>query len=162
MRTLGSGFVGRSKRGGTIADFAPAMFILFVIITFPLIDLLCVALVYNAASILNTNQAREAALEPFSEARDNPAGMVQKTLVDNWKNNGIGKFCKIQGDPQTTVRYKTGSAGDKLVEVTTAVVVSPLVPVPFFVGVPGLNAPVPLQFTTQRVVENPDNAPPGV
>lgn len=152
----------RKNTGSSIADFAPALFVLLVVIMFPLMDLLAVAVVYNCGSVLNGSQTREAALEPFAEARDNPNGFVQKGIVDQWAQGGLGRFCKLQAPPQTTVTYKDGLAGDKIVVVTTNITASPFlnIGIPFLPAVPGLNAPVTFTYSSEHIVENPENAPP--
>ncbi len=151
----------RAQHANAIAEIGPALFILLILIAFPLIDLLGLALVYNAGAILNGIQVREAALEPFSSVNDS-SGTVKKGLADAWSQSGIGQFCKLEGKPETTITYKSGFGGDKIVVVTTSLVASPIVPIPFFNAVPALGAPVPLSYTSEHVVENPDNAPPGI
>ncbi len=149
-----------SQNGSSIAEFGPVLFILLIMIAFPLIDLLAVALFYNAGSVLNGSQVREAALEPYTQV-NSTSGFVKQAIVDQWIQGGLGRFCKLAQPVDTQVIYKTGVAGDKIVVLTTSIVVSPLVNIgiPFLPGVPGINAPVPFSYTSEHVVENPENAP---
>lgn len=155
----------RNKHGGTsLAEFAPALIVLLIFIFFPVLDLLTVCFDYAVLMVLNYNQIHEAALIPSEQAND-PVGVVKKGVVDQWQK-GMGNFVKLSGSPQTTVSYADGSQRDdktldKVVTITTNIDCNPFVPVPVpGLTVPGLNAPMTLSVTTQRPMEDPDNAAP--
>jgi hypothetical protein len=152
----------RRATGGTIAEFGPALWILLICIFFPLVDILSLAVSYGLCVVLNTNQVKEAALLPRADATD-PSGTVMKTIPEMWEN-GMGRFVKMSGQPLTEVAYRTGETGtdnitDKIVGVRTTINCNPFLSVPVpFVSCPGLNAPMVFQITSEKPMENPDNA----
>jgi len=127
------------------------------------VDLLSVCFSYSVVMVLNYNQAHEAALLPAEQA-DDPNGMVKKGLVDVWQK-GLGRLLKQVGTPETSLSYRNGEKLNdttfaKIVVVRTNVTCNPFAPIPLPVGqVPGLNAPVTLSVSTERPMEDPDNAP---
>jgi hypothetical protein len=154
-----------NQRGSSIAEFGPAMMLLLLLMFFPFLDLLAVCFDYGVVALLNYNQTHEASLLPAEKAND-PKGPVKKDIPDAWQHTGLATFVKVVGAPNTTISYRNGqSNGDntteKIVIVNTTVVCSPLVflPIPF-VTAPGLNAPMKLSPTSERPMENPDNALP--
>jgi hypothetical protein len=151
----------RKQKGSFIAELGPALGFLFIGIFFPLVDLVNIGFIYASGFTLNNLQTRQGALLPKSEATD-PTGAVMFTIPQDWKNSGIGKFVKMIGDPQTKVTYITGipeSSGvqDMSVVVSTTITVQPFVNAQFIPDVPGLTAPFTFNFTSQAVLENPDD-----
>ena len=53
---------GRCVAGTSIAELGPVLFVLFVMILFPLIDLMAIGVTYSSGCVLNSLQVREAAL----------------------------------------------------------------------------------------------------
>jgi hypothetical protein len=153
---------GQRKQTGTlIAELGPALWLLFIGIFFPLLDLINLGFIYGSGFTLNNLQARQCAVLPKSEAID-PAGAVKFGIPQDWQNSGLGKFVKLVSDPQTTVTYTPGtteSSGvqDINVQVSTTIVVSPFVQAEFIPDVPGLTAPFTFKFVSERVLENPDD-----
>lgn len=151
----------RRATGGTIAEFGPALWILLICIFFPLVDMLAMALSYGLCVVLNTNQVKEAALLPRTDATD-PSGTVMKKIPEMWEN-GMGHFVRMSGQPLTQVAYRTGQQGtdqitDQIVGVRTTINCNPFLSVPVpFVTCPGLNAPMVFQITSEKPMENPDN-----
>lgn len=101
---------------------------------------------------------------PSEQAQD-PNGMVKKRIPAQWHDSGLGRFVNVAGRPVTEISYRNGvSDGDaastgKFVVVKTTVVCNPAVFVPFpILKVPALNSPVPLTITSERPMENPENA----
>lgn len=149
----------RKARGSSISEFGPVVFVLFIVIFFPLLDLLALGLTYTCGTMLNQAQLREAVLTKGSVARG-ANGIIKKDIVDAWKNKGIGIFTKA--DPasiKTKVSYLQPFAGstDVLVSVSTELTAQPFLNIPFPAAVPGLNAPVPFAYTSQQLLENPQN-----
>ncbi|MCA9802146.1 MAG: hypothetical protein KC777_09175 [Cyanobacteria bacterium HKST-UBA02] len=143
-----------------MAEFPVVMFVLLLFFFFPLIDLISVGVSYGLCGVLNSNQAREAALIRFDDAAK-PDGLIKKGLPDDWLG-GMGKFVKIVGYPQTDIGYRDGQSGDKIVSVATTVTCSPFLPIPFPVAsVPGLNGPMTFTIVSERPMENPDYAGSG-
>jgi hypothetical protein len=155
----------RGTRGSSIAEFGPAMFVLLLLIFFPVLDLLSVCFNYGIVALLNYNQVHEASLLPSEKAND-PSGPVKKEIPDAWRHTGMAKFIKVVGNPETTISYRNGqsngdSTSDKIVILKTTVVCEPFVRIPIpIANVPGLNASVRLSATSERQMENPDNAMP--
>ena len=151
----------RRASGETIAEFGPALWILLICIFFPLVDILSMGVSYGLCVVLNTNQVKEAALLPWSDATD-PSGTVMKKIPEMWES-GMGHFVKMSGQPLTLVAYRTGQTGtdqitDKIVGVRTTISCSPFLSIPVpFVSCPGLNAPMVFQITSEKPMENPDN-----
>lgn len=152
----------RSRTGSTMTESGPALFILFCLLFFPLLDLLGLVLSYYSGYLLNTWQAREAALLRKVDATS-PNGLIIKGLPENWKANGLGRFVNITKDIQTQVEYeadiadtRTGFAPDQSVRVTTTIECGPYFTIPFFVGIPGITAPYEIKYSNSRHIENPD------
>ncbi len=153
----------RTSRGAGIAEFGPGMLVLVICIFFPLVDILSVCLSYCMLMVLNYNQVAQAALVKASEAQD-PTGEVKKGIPDVWRG-GMGKFVNMSGNPQTDVSYRAGQAEqgsgatdaeDVIVRVKTTVTCNPFLPIPFFFGIPGINAPFPMVVFQEKQMENPD------
>lgn len=155
----------RNAKGSIIAEFGPAFWLLIIGFFFPTLDLMSLGLSYCSCSLLNALQCHEAALINWTDAT-NPAGAVQKVVVDSWKDAGIGQFVKVEGTPTTKVSYRkghavAGSAPEQIVAVETTVSCNPFLPVPFpFATCPGLNAPMTFVVSSERTMENPDYAKP--
>lgn len=150
----------RKTKGSSIAEFAPMLFVLLLIVLFPMIDFIAMGLGYCCANTLNAIQLREACVTRATAARDT-GGPIKRTLVDNWRNTGIGAFTKpVAGSIVTRVNYYQGtSANDIICEVDTSMSIDPFLqmPIPFLGGLPGLNAPCPYRFVSQQLLEDPNN-----
>jgi hypothetical protein len=149
------------ERGSALNEIGPALFILLIFIFFPCLDLLSMAAGYASCMYLNQLQAKEAAVDPASDAKVQ-SGKVRKTVVDNWLQNGVGRFVKTTSYPNTTVSYHDGQTDpttkitDKIVTVTTTIECLPFLTIPFFFPIPGLSAPMSFTFSTNATMENPD------
>ena len=145
-----------------MAEFAPALMVVLVCFFFPMIDMLGLALSYCLCMVLNYNQVHEASLLPAQTAQA-ANGPVKKFVVDAWLN-GMGKFVKMQGMPNTVITYRDGNANpdgqvEKHVSVSTTVQCLPFlsIPLPVF-KCPGLNGPMTFTIASERPMENPDYA----
>ncbi len=152
----------RAQTGNTIAETGPALFILVIMLFFPLLDLCAMGMSYCSCYSLNDLQIREAANLPKSEA-DQAGGAVRKSIPEQWKSQGIGRFVGVVGDPQTKIEYIAGETDgngitDRYVVVTTTLQTRPFLTIPFFVGMPGLSSPATYSITQRRLLENPNNA----
>ncbi|PWU00880.1 MAG: hypothetical protein C5B53_03495 [Candidatus Melainabacteria bacterium] len=148
--------------GSTLAEFAPAFFILLVGLFFPMLDLMALSTVYSVGASMNDEQLREAALLKRSQAQD-VLGSVMYTIPNAWKNSGLGRYAKIDSDIITSVSYADGPQDqygnvEKLVCVSTSFSVKPFLSVPIPISVPGLNADITFNFNSRRVLEYPPNA----
>lgn len=149
-------FYGRKARGGTsIAEFGPAMWILFICFFFPLLNMLGMAVSYGLCMVLNFNQVHEAALIERTAAED-PNGPIIKGIPDQWQG-GMGRFVKMAGPPGTELFYRDGTNNDKIVTVKTTLVCNPFLPIPLWIlNVPGLNGPMTFVMFSEQTMENPD------
>lgn len=156
----------RTASGAGIAEFGPAMLVLLICIFFPVCDLISIGVSYTLVMVLNYNQVHEAALVDSADALD-AGGSVKKGIPDTWRS-GMGHFVNMSGNPITDVTYRAGQtetgsgangAADTIVRVRTTVNCNPFLSIPFFVNVPGINAPFPLVVFQERPLENPDHAP---
>jgi hypothetical protein len=151
--------------GSALAEFAPALLILVLLIFFPVLDLLGVCFDYGVVALLNYNQVHEAALLPSDKAND-PSGPIKKDIVEAWRHTGLAQFLKVTGSPDTSISYRDGqsnkdSTTEKIVIVTTSVVCEPFIFLPIPIAkVPGLNTAMKLSATSECPMENPDNAMP--
>jgi len=81
----------RRRRGSSMAEFGPALFVFLLIIAFPLINLLAFAMGYASLYFLTSQCAIDASNAPsFKEAR---AKMVAK--AQQITGSGIGQFAKL-------------------------------------------------------------------
>ncbi len=153
----------RNRRGSTLAEFAPAIFILLLVIFFPVLDLISICFDYGIVMLLNSNQTHEASLLASDKAQD-VNGPIKKGIPDQWLKMGLGKFVKVLGFPSTNVSYRNGqdngdSTSEKTVIVSTTVVCDPFVFIPIPIAkIPGLNSPLTLNAASERPMEDPDNA----
>src|SRR6185437_9350629 len=147
----------RSMRGSALTEMGPALFILLMMIFFPMLDLMGMAASYCSGMYLNMMQVKEAAVCQASDAQSN-SGQVKKGVVDNWLQHGIGVFVKTTSYPggnNTKVVYTNGQLDpqtkimDKFVTVTTTVTCQPFLTIPFWFPVPGLSAPMTFVYSAQ-------------
>lgn len=154
----------RACRGSTIAELGPAVWLLLLLIFFPMIDLMGLGVSYGCCAYLNGWQTHEASLVPWNEALNN-TGAVQKNIPDSWKNSAMGAFAHTSDPPQTIVTYRNGQTDgngivDKIVQVETHVTCNPFLHMPLPAGIPGLTAPMGFVLIAERPMENPDYAKP--
>lgn len=155
----------RSRKGQSIAEGGPAIFILVVMMFFPMLDLLGLGLAFYSGFMLNTWQTREAALISNGEATAEN-GRIRFLLPEYWRRSGQGKFANIDKGIATKVTYEKGAENaattaifkaDQVVRVTTTIKYRPWFTIPFL-PVPGLGDPFVIEFSNTRLVEDPDLA----
>jgi hypothetical protein len=159
----------RSRRGSSIAEFAPAMYFLLLVALFPMIDLIGMMLSYGDCQYLHFTLVRQAGLEkcltldtttkPPSLKPDytfvtDPSGAFQG-LITSWYN-GIGHFTTrslADINVAANIDVTQGTPTVKYVNVTTTVVCNPVVPIPFPYDLPGFNKPVTFSVSGNSVIE---------
>jgi len=171
LRQRQRGRARRTETGSSVAEFAPAMWLLIVVIFFPLLDLMAMGVKYGCVIVLNYNQTHEASLIASGTntgQADDPSGPIKKIIPTQWLTMGFGKFCGVVGPIQTDIYYRAGTSAsdgvtnvtDKVVRVQTTLTCYPLLTIPMpVVNVPGLNAPMQFTVGSEKMMENPDNAP---
>lgn len=140
----------RSVQGSALTETGPAIFILFIMILFPLIDLMYMALAYSIVWYLNHLEVRELAVRV-------PAETAQcLTDVDTqFLTVGLAKFVGlVPGNinhplPNQAVRSGT----PETVTCTTQATVKPFLSLPFLFPVPGINQPVVFTVSSSRLQE---------
>ncbi len=140
----------RIPDGSAISETAPALFILLIMILFPLIDLMYMGLAYSIVWYLNHLEVRELAVRE-------PAETAQVlTEVDNqFLGVGMAKFIGIQpGEIKHPLPNQAVRAGNpETVTCTTTAVVRPFLSLPFIMPVAGINQPVVFTVTSNRLQE---------
>lgn len=142
----------------------PALTLLLLGLFFPLLCLVSVMFSHSSVMVLNAWQTREASLIPAKDAQSS-VGTVRLLIPNQWRTTGMGAFVNPVGLPKTEVTYKLATKDingiqDHFVVVKTTCLMRPLVSVSFAgMSVPGLNAPLPLEVKSERLVENYKNAP---
>lgn len=142
----------RRKRGAAIAETGPALFLLLIIIFFPMLDLLEMGAAYVFASIYHDYVTREIAIRT-PEAGGNAA--AKEKVNAEFRGSGFFSFLKMQNNDMRVdeVKYLPDMSNPTQVEVTTTVTVRPFIIIPFFANVPGMGAPVDYKHTSQRPQE---------
>ena len=143
----------RTEKGSSIAEFGPALFLLFFFALFPAIDLIGIGMSYLSCVALNDLQVREAVRVPKSQAID-PKGTVQLAIPEKWRPTVLGGLGGTIEPPTTEVSYIKGKRV-MYVNVATTCTMNPILTIPFFVRVPGLGAPFVTTINHSRVIENP-------
>ncbi len=126
------------------------MFILFIIVLFPLIDLLYLGAAYGIAWYLNHLEVRELSVRLPAEA-----ATVLTEVDTEFFQLGLARFIDLQA---ATVMHPGGARFDlagnpPTVSLLTRVNIRPLLNVPFFPSVPGISARVTFDVQSTRVQE---------
>lgn len=137
----------RQNGGSAITETAPAIFILFIMILFPLIDLMYMAFAYSIVWYLNHLEVRELAVRE-------PAETTQAlTEIDTqFLGVGMAKFVGlVPGQIQHPKIVRSGNP--ETVSLTTQARVMPFLSLPFIMPVAGINQPVIFTVTSNRLQE---------
>lgn len=137
----------RQNGGSAITETAPAIFILFIMILFPLIDLMYMAFAYSIVWYLNHLEVRELAVRE-------PAETTQAlTEIDTqFLGVGMAKFVGlVPGQIQHPKIVRSGNP--ETVSLTTQARVMPFLSLPFIMPVAGINQPVVFTVTSNRLQE---------
>lgn len=126
------------RGGGQIAELAPAIFLILIVLVFPIVEFLYLGSAYCFGWYLNYLVVRETA----QYAPNNIAGRdaAINAITSQWRN-GLGKFTGSNATNLAPI-YQPNPTTPETVNVTTRVLVRPFVRVAFFDSVPGLGAPV--------------------
>jgi hypothetical protein len=126
----------RRPIGNTIAEVGPVLFVFFLLVFFPLVNLIVLGLNYGCVKYFNFIETRELAI------RQKELGIsqqVHREVFASWRETGMFAFCG--GNTSVWRSFPTYNA-DTTVTNTNVVVVPPFLTIPLFARVPGLNAPV--------------------
>lgn len=160
----------RNARGGSIAEFGPALFLIFVVALFPLLNVIGLALKYADCYFLYNIVSREAGVATIIHqnpstnppsitsvdlsASTNPNGSVNN-VIKTWQQSGMGAFANVVSTPtQTcTVDNAEGTATARFVHVQLTVICNPFLKLPL-PPIPGFSAPITFQYNGRTTVEN--------
>lgn len=149
----------RGRKGSAITEFGPALFFLFVLVFFPLIDVLYLACGYGFAWYLHSYEIRELSVRP--PVAGNATTVLGQVDDDFLKSSpGLAKFLGIESSNKATTIthaapvYTPEAAGVRgEVRLTTNILVKPFLYIPFFPNVPGVSASMPFTFTSSKPQE---------
>ena len=142
----------RRQTGNAITETGPMLYVFFILIFFPLLDVLGIAAQYGAGWYLNHAVTRELAC---SRAQTADGGPVADAVENDFMHTGIGAFVGINTITQQVAYPPQASSADPpTVRCTTIINAKPFIYVPLPFPVPGLNAPMDLQFTNVRPRED--------
>jgi hypothetical protein len=140
----------RALRGSQIAEFGPALFILFVVILFPLILLVRVAVIYLTCASLHYAELQEAAIRSTVKGQDCTIANWEEVednlsaLEDRWKRSPIGLLLPFTVSHEINVPDK-GTTTVRFLHIRNKMKFSP--------GLPGVGKQT-FQFDGERSVEN--------
>ena len=164
----------RRTKGSALAEFGPALFIILIVIMYPMIDFLYMACGYCYGWYLNHLVVRNVAtVDPTNAAA---VGTAVSQATNAWASVCMAEA--IMGgaarcNPQNTVEFVlintttetiTGTSGVPApapttttavgyANVSTQVTVSPLLPIPWVGPAPGINQPITFAYRDQRPQE---------
>lgn len=140
----------RRKRGTAITETGPALFLLFIVILFPLIDLLYMGVAFAIVWYLNHLEVRELAVRLPSET-----AQVLTDVDTLFTSTGFGTFIGLSlpriSHPLAGQAVRSGSP--VTVTCTTVATVDPFLTIPFFAPIPGLNESCTFQVSSTRLQE---------
>lgn len=148
----------RRSRGSAITEAGPALFLLLIIIFFPLLDFLEMGAAYIFSSIFHDYMIRELAVSAPPGATDSAIQTKDQAITkitQNFKDSTFYNFLKMTpSDLQVNnVQYLPDSNNPSVVQCTTTCRVQPFISIPWWGTCPGLNAPVSFTQTSQRPQE---------
>ncbi len=134
-----------------MTETGPALFILFIVVFFPMLDLVGLTCSYGMCWYLNYSLSNEIARSRKAEGPE-----IVTRSVEAMTSSGFGKFLGIgSGSVTIPAPVYNDEANPPTVVVTTSMKVKPFVAVPWFRPVPGLNAPINFTVTSQLTRELP-------
>lgn len=140
----------RNSKGYQFAELGPALIIIFIVILIPMLDMLYLSLAYASGWYCNHLVTREVACRDWNEPGPTEA---KNDATTAWANTGLAKFIGAGfGDVSNTPNFLGGSPPTS-VRVDTTVKVKPFLPIPFFMQVGGLNAPITFAYSAERPQE---------
>lgn len=152
----------RARRGATLSEFAPALFLVLMFGLFPVIDGIFIGADYASARYLNELQLREAQKLPRSQVLTE-MGPVIKEIPAQWRSSLLGGLANAAQPVVTKVDYlpvpwqpvgSNQTVNFWFVSIATTVSFRPLLTIPLFTGVPGLGSPITFSVSGRRPVEN--------
>ena len=141
----------RFHRGSAIIETGPALFVLFILILFPLIDLLGISAQYGAGWYLNQMVTRELAC---CREQKLDGGTPAAAVKADFLKTGIGNFLKAEKIQQKVIYTNPPAPDMPSVTCTTTIKATPFIYVPLPFDVPGVSAPLEIQYCCARLRED--------
>ncbi|MBX9666824.1 MAG: hypothetical protein K2X93_04360 [Candidatus Obscuribacterales bacterium] len=138
----------RNSQGSAITETGPALFLLLIIILFPLLDLMYMGLAFGIVWYLNHLEVRELALRVPSESTQ-----VLTDIDRLFVNQGLGRFVGMTTGSITHPGGARRAGAPVMVTCQTNVTVLPFMSIPFLIPVSGINQPVNFVVTSTRLQE---------
>ena len=142
----------RNRYGQVISETGPALIVLFILILFPLIDLLYMGLAYGLCYYLNYLEVRELAVRLEAQT-----DLALLEVDRDYVNKGFGKFIGLTLanilHPIPGQASRVGAPPNRMVTCTTRATVNPFLNIPFFMPVVGMNQQVTFIITSSRLQE---------
>ena len=134
----------RNRRGQAIAETGPALFVLLIMIFFPLMDVLAMGLQFCCSWYLNHEASHELSVSKFADW-----SMALDQLKTKFDSTGIPKFAHMKSGTHKYTSTAAGPSGDPAqINCTTSVTCSPFLYIPMFFPVPGVNQDMTFSFNT--------------
>jgi hypothetical protein len=164
----------RRRKGSAIAEFGPAVFIILIVIMYPMIDFLYMSVAYCYGWYCNHLVVRNVATaDPTSGAA---VGTAVSNAVTAWATTGMAAYVMgglARTNPQNQVTFLiidnstqlvTGNSGVPApapsttssvgyAHVVTQITVYPFLPLPWLGGCQGINEPITFNYADQRPQE---------
>jgi Flp pilus assembly protein TadG len=165
----------RSQRGG-LADLGPALWVLFLLLTFPLLDLATVTLRYTFLLGASRDAAQMASTAKTFQTNLDSADLSAENIASARAQANCGSFAGITYQSTTTYLVVTNLSTNAIttqstplnspadttnnlyqIKVVVNALVWPLLPYnnKYFGSIPGLTAPMQFSVPTVEVCENP-------
>ncbi|MBY0356682.1 MAG: hypothetical protein K2W82_01665 [Candidatus Obscuribacterales bacterium] len=152
----------RKRRGAALAEFGPALFLFFIVIFFPLMDLFGLTAAYACGWYANFVCTRE-----LSMRRINDSGIVINEVTAQFSPGGaaggLARFVGVGGQGGSITHAVVPPAavgGQPVVTCSSQVTAVPFITVPFLgavAAIPGLTGPVTFTIQSQRPREVTQN-----
>lgn len=159
--------LNRKSQGSALAEMGPALFLLLILIFFPMLNLIQIGAAYALANTYHQHIIREIAFRR-PEQKNQAIAAVNREI----DANGLYTFIKATTKTVDQVDFldkngavitaslpapeDTSSAANDLrnsivkVRVTTTMTIAPYFTIPFFQPIPGISAPVPFRVQSDK------------
>ena len=150
----------RNLKGQELAEFGPTLFIIFIVVLFPALNLLYFLAAYSAGWYVNHMIVRELSVTSVSNW-----STVVTNKINQWDNSSLSSFTgKLPtsgysvnvGPPASlsssgsvvtaTVVPSSNPNSPPLIRTVTTLNIPSFLNIPYFNNVPGLGKPVPMTF----------------
>ncbi len=164
----------RTFKGSGIAEFAPALFVLLILIFFPMIDLIQMGVAYMSCNYINdqelialannlqvqTNAISGGGTPSYSSYSINNCVTRVNNLITYFNSSAFARLANLQPIPSitaatlspSTLSYQT-QQNAYYITITNTYTSNPFLFIPFFKGVPGIGAPVTYTISGNKPIE---------